>query len=457
MRKKLFKSSSRIHILAIVLLCIFLIDVICPATSVVYGATSMTKEEKTRQTSLEKLYGITINMEQGFWGYTYFLDELEQSYNNFPQNLIKEMTDYYKSKGKKVVVKLKYSLDKVGEIGGSFSGEGKTIYINVYPQGVNELPGRQTLAHETGHFLQMYINDKYGAAKLKNAWVKLNDKVAYSGSKWRTEGDKYPEYFPRSYGLANYGDDFSVIVEYLAGAPDKMRNILYSSPNSPIAKKVNLLNSILNKISSGYKKDKTPWGTAIPEKPTDYFKKDYALAAEAGIIPRDSDYEEDGATSLSQSFLGLYTSGIEREKVAELFVNLFAQGSGTDIYYFTKSKGGKTDWYYNQTIDSEPNPDGSLKVGYDTNIPFKDTINDSVLYLYSLKVIELPKDKKFRPNQILKGKELFEMLQAAAAVNGVEIEMNEITTDAVIKSDIVTYEQAISAIYRLFKKMEGSF
>ncbi len=449
---KINSFRKRIRITSLCLLCIFLIDVICPTTSVVYGA-NMTKEEKTKQASLEELYGITIDMEHGFWGYTYFLDELEQCYNNFPQNLIKEMTKYYKSKGKKVVVKLRYRDDT--ELGGSFSEEGKTIYINTTPHGVNDLAGRQVLAHETGHFLQMYINDKYGAKKLKNEWIKLNNKIAYTGDKWSKEGDKFPTYFPRNYGSRNYGDDFAVIVEYLAGASDAIRNILYSSPSSPIAKKVNLINDILVKLSPSFKTDTTPWGTSIPEKLTDVYKNDYYAALETGIIPYQLNREE--IKQPIDTFNALYTSGIEREKAIELFVNLFTVGSGMDIQAFTESKGRKVDWYYSDSISSEPNPDGSLKVEIDTNIPFKDTTNYSVLYLYSLKVVKLPKDKKFRPNQILKGNEFADMLKAAAKVNSVDFETNEIISDKIIKNNIISYEQAISAVYKLYKKMEGSF
>lgn len=427
-------QTKKIRLSVCLLVVIFAAQVLLPLAS--FGAsTTMTAQEKAQKAQLEKLYGITIDIEEGFMGYS-LLNDIESCYRKgLPQNLFKEMTDYYKTKGIKVVIRLRYELDKYEA--GTFQPGKSIFYINIYPNGYSIQ--YNVLAHETGHFLNRYIDDKYSADKFNKAWISLNGKAYYRGKDEGSTAPKYDisEYFVSDYSRNNLEEDFAEIVMALSNK-NIMRSILYESPNGPIAQKVNLLTNVLEKISPAFKGDKIKWGPAIPEKLSEYYKEDFMAAQKIGIIPEGG-------------YKGLFTSEIPRSEVVSLTKNLLRIGSGMGIEDFAKSKGIKDKWYANYSITSS----GEFKAK--TNLPFIDWDDVEGSYLYSLKIISMPQDKKFRPDATFKGSEFSVLLTRTAAVNGLQINPTDIISDDVLKSDKVSYEQAMSAFYKLYLKMKDSF
>lgn len=360
---------------------------------------------------LEKKYGVTISVEEGFWPKDSLLQMMDRIYSRFPDGLIKEMTSYYKSKGIKTNIRFIY---KQTSLGGSFSDSGKHIYLNYYPNPIGNSFAEWTIAHEMGHYVHKYISDIYGYNKLKKEWTSINDGLGYKNEGCEEWTDSHYKYFVRDYSTKNYSEDFATLFEVIAGnSPVQLRTMLMEEGDLPLKQKIDLLNKVLvSKVKSVTSLDNL-WGRAIPQTPSDSAKVTCNNAAESGLIPEGDTFE------------GLYTSNITRLDFCELIINLIEKETKMTLEEFVESKGLKKDWYYHDSFGQG----GVYKV--DTNNPFCDTSNESIYDLHSLGIINGVSDWRFDPEGLLTKEQVATILYKTASVLGKD-------------SDYIVYEYADS-------------
>lgn len=342
---------------------------------------------QTKKKALEEKYGISISMEQGDLGKDYLLESIDTVFSRFPAGLIKEMTDYYKSRGIKTVIKLTYTDDAFLE--GTFGIVKKTALMNLYLNSNSMF--ESIIAHETGHYLHEYLKVKYGAAKLQKEWIALNNGKSYKGNNWRAATPEYLSVFSRDYGTMSYSEDFATVIEDLAGNPEWLRIRLFHEPTTQYAKKIAYLNKVLEQATRSVTPATKLWDRALPQNPSPWAVSIYKSALDKGIIPQNESMQYHGLLS-SDRYRGLFTSAITREDFCGLIANLIEVETKMTLSDFTKMKGKNNNWYANRYINLQ-----GEEVEEGSNYPFKDTEHFEVFDLYALGVIGGTGNGKFDP------------------------------------------------------------
>ncbi|REK77706.1 S-layer homology domain-containing protein [Paenibacillus paeoniae] len=332
-----------------------------------------------KKSDLETRYGIKIHVEKGFFTEQEALHMLNQGFSAFPKGLIKEITSYYKNKGRQTQIKFVY---KQTILSGSFNDEGKDNVLSYYP-GTSGDFSHWVIGHEMGHYVHKYLNDRFGYEKLRQQWVSLNDGLDYKG-KW---SDKHSSYFVRDYSLSGYSEDVATIFELLTNVNNAELRKRYSAEDeAPILKKIDLLNKVLLEASSSVKDLNQIWGSMYPQSPSSYAVYPIEEARESGIVPADD------------RFQAIYQSNITREEFSLLAVNLIEKATGKSIAAYAKAQGVKKEWYFYGSLASGSEDDGQLIYRIRSNFPFSDISNEAIYDLHSLGVINGVGDKLFDPN-----------------------------------------------------------
>ncbi|WP_289137751.1 S-layer homology domain-containing protein [uncultured Brevibacillus sp.] len=355
--------------------------------SLLFNVFSTASAAQTKKEALEEKYGLSISMEQGDLGKDYLLESIDTVFSHFPTGLIKEMTDYYKIRGIKTVIKLTYRDDIFWE--GTFGIVNKTALMNLYLNSNYDF--ESILAHESGHFLHEYLKVKYGAANLQREWIALNEGKSYKGNNWRDATPENLSVFSRDYGTMSYSEDFATVIEELAGNPEGLRIRLFHEPNTPFAKKIVYLNRVLEQATRSVTPATKVWERAIPQNPSPWARSIYKSALDKGIIPQNESMQYHGLLS-SDRYRGLFTSSITREDFCGLIANLIEVETTMTLSDFTKSKGKNNNWYANRYINLK-----GEEVVEGTNYPFTDTEFFEVFDLYALGVIGGTGNGKFDP------------------------------------------------------------
>ncbi len=334
-----------------------------------------------KKEDLESKYGITIHAEKGFWPVEDLLSMLDTTYSKFPKGLIKEVSEYYKKNGRGIVVNFQY---KQTPLGGSFSDAYSTMYLNYYPNSVNDSFDHWTLAHEMGHLIHKYINDRYGYEKFKKVWCTFNGSFDYYDdwtSNWGKEGHDLT--FVRNYSLKNYSEDVATTFELLAGRnPTDLRNRMMTTDDFPLKEKMDFLTLILDQLSESVTLD-NQWNRVYPEQPSSIYENVIELAKKSQLIPNSS------------SFNGLYQSSITRRDMADLVNWFLKETTKESIAEIAARKGVKEEWYYVGSIAS----DGSSKLN--TNYPFLDSMNYEAFDLYTLGALKVESQGRFNPEGLI--------------------------------------------------------
>lgn len=121
--------------------------------------------------NIEKTYGVNIILPEDS-DYKYFSDcmlILERSLKKFPQNMIKEITDYYNNKG----IKTNIILDKTENIEDLFSlSVNDDSSVNIYIKALKGslysescFASEEAVIHDLGHFISDYVFKIYDFKK----------------------------------------------------------------------------------------------------------------------------------------------------------------------------------------------------------------------------------------------------------------------------------------------------
>lgn len=371
-----------------------------------------------REASLEKKYGITINVESGIMNneavYRHVLSTVENVYNRFPAGLIKEVADYFKGKKIPTSINIRYYGEKdysSNTDDGSFAYSTKSAVITHVVKG-NETDTQQLeewpVAHDMGHLIHKYIESKYGATNFKNKWVALNGGAAYKGNNYRnTENNDL--LYAREWGSSSYENDVAALIEQLITDPHVIRVNLINNPSSGLAKKVNLLNDVLDQCASSIAKGQKLWGSGMPQSPSASFAQSSTEAFNKGCIP--TGLEMDGFY-YDPDFTGVYTTKITRQDFCLLIKKFIEVNSQMTLKEYVKSKGKNTDWYYRAELSGLGDLDS-----YETNYPFFDTGDTDLFNLYSLGIFNgLNKVKYINPGEEIPREEAAALLYNTAKI-----------------------------------------
>lgn len=283
----------------------------------VFGFSDMMDyKELNIKNNIEKSYGINIIIPEDS-DYDDFIDcmlILEKSIKKYPDNIIKEITDYYLNKG----IVINVILDKTENIKDLFSvsinDESsvniyiKTLESSLYSESCSA--SEEAMIHELGHFISDYLFEIYDFNILKAEFDKLNE-----GYKYGSWGSDYCKLFVNRHSATSFKDEIADLIWYAEAHPSTLRNI-NDGNNAIIHEKISLLAEIFNETFNSISENTKLWLDAIPQKPQDWAKDIVAEMKTTSLIPEE--------------FNGLYDAYISREDFYILILNMLHNKMGED-------------------------------------------------------------------------------------------------------------------------------
>lgn len=274
------------------------------------------------KSNIEKAYGINIIMpkDSDYKNYIDSISILETSIKKFPDNMIKEITDYYLSNG----IATNIILDKTENIKDLFSvSVNDEKSVNIYIRTLNSslcadlsYASEDAIVHEVSHFINDYMFKTYDMNILKDEFDKLN-----AGYPYGTWGDGYYKVFVNKHSAANFKDEVADLIWYAESHPLILRNIK-NGEVAIIHEKLTLLASTFNEAFNSVSENTRLWLNAIPQKPQPWANDTIFEMKQASLIPEE--------------FNGLYDAYITREDFYKLILNILYQKIGEESlnYYF---------------------------------------------------------------------------------------------------------------------------
>ncbi len=244
--------------------------------------------------NMEKTAGINALMPEDA-GYSEYVNILDKSIKKFPDNIIKEITDYYLSKGIVTNV-VSYRTETEKEVLSESMKDDKTvnIYIKTLESSLytdSFYATEQEVLHKFSHFISEYIFKVNNLDKLKEEFIKLN--AGYEHVFWS-----------RDY---SFEDEIAHIIWYAEANPSILRNIS-SRDSDVIHGKIKLLAAEFDKVFNSVSANSKLWLDALPQIPQDWAKDTIADMKEKSLIPEE--------------FNGLYESYISRKDFYKLILNM---------------------------------------------------------------------------------------------------------------------------------------
>lgn len=255
--------------------------------------------------NIEKTYGINIIIPEGADN-SEFIDILEKNIKKFPDNIIKEITGYYLSKGiatnvvldKTEIIKDLFTLSIIDE--SSVNIYIKTLEGSLYSE--SYYASEQVMIHNFSHFISDYIHEIYNFDKLKDEFNKLNEDFEYG-----TWSEKHFKVFVNRQSATSFEDDIAHLIWYAEANPSILRNI-NGGDNAIIHEKLKLLAEEFSKIFNSITANTKLWFDAIPQTPQCWAKDTIAEMKNKSLIPEE--------------FNGLYEAYINREDFYKLILNM---------------------------------------------------------------------------------------------------------------------------------------
>lgn len=273
-------------------------------------------EELNIKENLEKTYGINIIIPEDS-DCKYFIDcmiILEKSIKKFPDNIIKEITDYYKNKG----IATNVILDKTENLKDLFSisvndESSVNIYIKTLESSLYSescFASDEAMIHELGHFISDYMFKIVNFDELEDEFYKLND-----GYEYGTWGEGYCKVFVNKHSASSFKDEVADLIWYVEAHPSILRNI-NDGNMAIIHEKLSLLAEAFDEAFYSISDNTKLWLDAIPQNPQDWAKDIISEMKNASLIPEEFD--------------GLYEAYISREDFYKLILNMLHKKNGED-------------------------------------------------------------------------------------------------------------------------------
>lgn len=283
--------------------------------SQVFAFDTIYYEEFSIKNNIEKTYGINIIIPEDadYCDFIECMRTLENSLNKLPDNMIKEITDYYLNKGLATNV----LIDKKENIKDLFSvstddDSSVNIYINTLESSFYSV-SEEAILHELGHFISNYMFEVYDINKMKNEFDKLN--AGYEYGSW---GDEYYEAFVNKHSATSFKDEIADLIWYAEANPSILRNIK-GNDIAVIHKKLIILAEAFDQTFSSISENTKLWLDAIPQEPEDWAKSTISEMKKASLLPEE--------------FSGLYQAYISKEDFYKLLINMLQVKIGEDKLY----------------------------------------------------------------------------------------------------------------------------
>lgn len=253
----------RNKITSIILVVLILLGVL-PTQSFASGNTSVELKKK-----IESDYGFIIEVPKAEFDEAseedriFFYKSLDTALSGLNKGFVKEVTDYYKSRG----IKSKIGLSIVSwgfMVPSTFGVSNNTAKITLdfmHPSN-RDYVNKYILAHEFGHMVNVALDYKEGSTKIQNNWLEIDKK----------ESDKDKACITY-YAQNSYREDFAEMFAHMSarGMQDELFSIMIENPQSVIIEKMNYLDSLLKKHFKSYKGIGT-FSLFTPQKPSSWSK-----------------------------------------------------------------------------------------------------------------------------------------------------------------------------------------
>ncbi|MDD4678184.1 MAG: S-layer homology domain-containing protein [Tissierellia bacterium] len=257
---------------------------------------------------IENTYGINIIIPEDV-DYSEFIDcmsIMEKSIKKFPDNIIKEITDYYLNKGiatnvvldKTEIIKDLFTLSIIDE--SSVNIYIKTLESSLYSE--SHYVSEQVMIHDFSHFISDYIIEICDNDKLKEEFEKLNE-----GFEYGTWSEEHFKVFVNKHSAISFEDDVAHLIWYAEANPSILRNI-NGGDNAIIHEKLKLLAEEFSKVFNSITANTKLWLDAIPQAPQSWAKDTIAEMKNRSLIPEE--------------FNGLYEAYINRGDFYKLILNM---------------------------------------------------------------------------------------------------------------------------------------
>lgn len=285
-------------------------------STIALGFDGVVETEVDIKSNIEKIYGINIIMQKDS-DYKNFIDSismLESSIKKFPENMIKEITDYYLNNG----ITTNVILDKTENIKDLFSvsvNDEKTvnIYIRTLKSSLyadSSFASEDTIVHEIGHFISDYMFKTYDMDKLKDEFDKLN-----AGYPYGTWGEGYCKVYVNKHSAISFKDEVADLIWYAESHPLNLRNA-NNGEEAIVHEKISLLSGAFNEAFNSIQENTKLWLNAIPQSPQPWAKNIISDMKDASLIPEE--------------FEGLYDAYITKEDFYKLILNMLHQKIGEE-------------------------------------------------------------------------------------------------------------------------------
>lgn len=273
-------------------------------------------EELCIKNNIENTYGLNIIVpkDSDYKNFSDSISILEKSIKKFPDNMIKEITDYYSNNG----IRTNIILDETENIKDLFPisiNDEKTvnIYIKILKSSLfadSSFASEDTVVHEIAHFVSDYMFKTYDMNKLKDEFNKLN-----AGFPYGTWGDGYCKVYVNKHSAIDFKEEVADLIWYAKSHPLILRNI-NNGEDTIIHEKLRLLADAFNEGFNSVSENTNLWLNAIPQNPQPWAKDIIADMKDASLIPEE--------------FNGLYDAHITREDFYKLILNILHQKIGED-------------------------------------------------------------------------------------------------------------------------------
>ncbi len=281
-----------------------------------FGFSGITDNEADIKINIEKTYGLNIIIPENV-DYGEFIDcmsMLEKSIKKFPYNIIKEITDYYSSKGittnvvfnKTEIIKELFSVPVRDE--SSVNIYIKTLESSLYSESC--YASEQAMIYELSDFISDYILETYDIDKLKNEFSKFNED--YKNGNW--EEDYHKVYINKS-SANSFEEEIANLIWYAETQPSMMRNV-NDGNIAIIHEKLKLLSVEFDKIFNSITPNTKLWLDAMPDEPKNWAKDTITEMRNNSLIPEE--------------FNGLYEAYIKRGDFYKLILNMLHIKLGDD-------------------------------------------------------------------------------------------------------------------------------
>lgn len=276
----------------------------------------MTLEQKKQQVYEQYGFKISGNYDEKMLDIT--LGTLEE----FPSGIIKQLTNYYKVKGKSSTIHFQVSS------GWTISGiepDGYFTFTNAGAKITIKQVDDYTIIHEIGHYINYMINEKYGSQRFKKEWISFNKGMGYIRDYNQISNKEgWYDIFAREYGAGSIEEDFATVMEKKLSSDTSY--YIYTHPNTGLTLKLKYMDNILGQVFGPitFQNKGSRWYSSNPQQPSKWANS---------IVDKAKTYQILDETDL------MFQTVINRGEFSAYLVKLIEHIIETNFKFYAIEKG----------------------------------------------------------------------------------------------------------------------